>query len=180
MSANFPYLKTQDLLMLLKIQVSPCETWTNRSLAASLFISVAEISTGLRRAEAARLYDKRRKRPMRRALEEFLVHGVKYAYSPQRGGLTRGMPTCYAAPPLLSLIVQPKELPPVWPDPAGTVQGYAFSPLSRSVPQAAAADANLYEILTLVDTIRDGRARETALAVRELQRRLHTVGDKNT
>jgi len=82
------------------------------------------------------------------------------------------MPTSYAAPPLNSLIVQTSEPPPVWADPEGSARGYEFSPLYKSVSKAAAKDSALYELLTLVDAIRDGRARERELAVKELAARL--------
>lgn len=105
-------------------------------------------------------------------MEEFLLCGVKYAYPPDRGGQTRGVPTSYAAPPLSSLIVQPETDPPVWPDPAGPVGGYSFSPLYKTVPQAAMRDLRLYEMLALLDAIRDGRPREVDAASRELKKRL--------
>jgi hypothetical protein len=44
--------------------------------------------------------------------------------------------------------------------------------LYQSVPQAVANDQKLYELLALVDAIRDGRARERNLAISELTRRL--------
>jgi hypothetical protein len=105
-------------------------------------------------------------------LLEFLVHGVKYAYPPERGPLTRGIPTGYAAAPLKSLITQPDEPPPVWPDPEGQVRGYALAPLYRSVPKAVGRDPRLHELLALVDAVRDGRAREREMAVKELSRQL--------
>jgi len=114
----------------------------------------------------------RRGRPILPALKEFLLHGVRYAYPPERGALTRGMPTGYAAPPLNKVIVQPNEPPPVWPYSEGTVRGYSFSPLYSSVPAAAARDPKLYELLALVDALRDGRARERSLAAKELESRL--------
>jgi len=86
------------------------------------------------------------------------------------------MPTSYAAPPLCALIASSSD-PPVWPHPMGEVRGYAFSPLYKTVPGAAALDGRLYELLALVDAIRDGQAREAALAVRELQQRLCGEGD---
>jgi hypothetical protein len=110
------------------------------------------------------------------ALEEFLVHGVRYAYPPERGELTRGMPTGYAAPPLNKVIVQPDEPPPVWPYAEGTVRGYSLTPLYPTVPAAASRDSKLYELLALVDAIRDGRARERNLAAKELQSRLARSG----
>jgi hypothetical protein len=111
-------------------------------------------------------------RPIRRALEEFLVHGVKYAFPPVRGGITRGVVTGSSAPPLDKKIVQTEDFPPVWPDPEGSVRGLEFSSLYRSVPKAALQDERLYELLVLVDAIRNGRARERKIAVEELQARL--------
>lgn len=111
-------------------------------------------------------------RPIYAALLEFLVHGVKYAFPPKRGALTRGMPTGYAAPPLNKVIVGSSEPPPVWPFAEGTVRGEEFEPLYPSVPRAAARDSRLYELLALVDAVRDGRARERNLAAKELESRL--------
>ena len=64
------------------------------------------------------------------------------------------------------------EPPPVWPDADGTVRGIEFSPLYKSVPQAAKRDAKLYQLLALVDAIRGGEGPEREAAVRELQLRL--------
>ena len=36
----------------------------------------------------------------RSALLEFLLHGIRYAFPAEKGSLTRGVPTGYAAPPL--------------------------------------------------------------------------------
>jgi hypothetical protein len=73
---------------------------------------------------------------------------------------------------LSGLIMQPDEPPPVWPDPQGQVRGYEFSPLFSSVPHTCKADSKLYELLALVDAIRDGRARERQIAIKEIQSRI--------
>ena len=163
-------LKPQDILIALKLVTLREQPWTVRSLAPTLSISHSEVFEGVKRLKAARLVASD-DAPRRRALEELLVHGVKYVFPPDRGGLTRGMPTGAAAPPLCGLLSATGE-PPVWPHPLGTVRGYAFSPLYKTVPEAAARDEPLYELLALVDAVREGQARETALAVRELQHRL--------
>ena len=75
-------------------------------------------------------------------------------------------------PPLAHLIVQTNEPPPVWPYLEGRARGYEFSPLYKSVPMAASNDKGLYEFLTLVDAIREGRAREKKLAIEEIKARL--------
>ena len=135
-------------------------------------MSQSEVHASIRRAETARLYDPHRGRVLRSSLFEFLVHGLKYAFPAIRGSSTRGMPTGYAVPPLNHLIQGASGDVPVWPDPEGEVRGYEFAPLYRSVPKAACADPELYELLALVDAIREGRAREVTLAIQELKTRL--------
>ena len=168
-------LKPQDVVVLLKLVAIGDEPWSYQRLAVELSISQSEAHAGVRRAVAARLMSDTTTasgRPVLASLLEFLVHGVRYAYPPDRGALTAGMPTGYAAPPLNKVIVQPNEPPPVWPYAEGTVRGYSFAPLYPSVPAAAARDAKLYEMLALVDAVRDGRARERNLAAKELEARL--------
>ncbi len=165
-------LKPQDVVVLAAIALSEHAEKSNRDLAADLFISTSEISAAVTRLRSARLLYNDKKKPMKRFMEEFLIYGVKYAYPSERGGQTRGLPTSYAAPPLSRLLVQPQSDPPVWPDPEGRVRGYSFAPLYRTVPRAAAKDARLYELLALIDAIRDGRPRETEIAVQELRNRL--------
>jgi hypothetical protein len=88
------------------------------------------------------------------------------------GEMTRGMPTIYSVDPLKALLSGSDEPQPVWPDPMGDVRGSSFSPLYKSIPKAARKDKTLYELLTLVDAIRGGRARERELATKEIKRRL--------
>lgn len=165
-------LKPQDVLVLLKLSVLKDAAWSYAGLAKALKMSVAEVHDGIKRATVARLFSPETKRPIRRALEEFLIHGVKYAYPPDKGGPTRGILTAHAASPMKEWIVQGDDLPPVWPCPEGEETGYAFSPLFKSVPAAVQEDKKLYEMLVLVDAIRDGRARERDYASEQLRHRL--------
>ncbi len=82
----------------------------------------------------------------------------------------------HAAPPLEDKFAPSDEPAPVWPDPEGQVRGTAFSPIYKAAPMAARQDKQLYELLVLVDAIRDGRAREREIAVRELRERLRRYG----
>jgi hypothetical protein len=66
-----------------------------------------------------------------------------------------------------------EQIPPVWPDPDGRVQGAAVQPLYASVPGAARRDPALYDLLALVDALRIGRARERNLAEKEIAQRLN-------
>ena len=92
--------------------------------------------------------------------------------------MTRGVPTSYAAAPLSTDIAPGDELPPVWPWRNGDIRGIALEPLYKTAPLAALRDPVLYELLALVDAIRDGRARERKIAERELLKRLRTANVK--
>ncbi len=165
-------LKPQDIFIMLKLVVRDNSEWSYPALSHELSMSASEVHAGVKRAVAAKLMDMHRKIPVKSNLLEFLIHGVKYAYPPDHGGITRGIPTSYAAQPLRELIMQPDEPPPVWPDSEGQVRGYEFSPLYSSVPHACRVDSKLYELLAQVDAIRDGRARERKIAIKEIQSRI--------
>jgi len=172
-------LKAQDVLVLLKLVATHLPTWSYNILAVELGMSPSEVHAALRRAVAARLAVQINDKisPNIRNLEEFLVYGVKYVFVPDRGGITRGMPTAYAAPPLVDKFApSTAEPPPVWPDTEGEARGTAFSPIYKAAPRAARQDVQLYELLVLVDAIRDGRARERQIAVTELRERLQRYG----
>lgn len=167
-------LKPQDVLVMLKLVALGKKTWSYSWLAESLGMSPSQLHSAVQRALAVQLAVKNEEiiSPHIRNLEEFLVHGLKYAFVPEIGRLTRGIPTAYAAPPLDKHFAESTEPPPVWPAAEGTVRGVSFSPLYKLAPQAAQADLALYELLALVDAIRGGRARERALAIKELGKRL--------
>jgi hypothetical protein len=116
-------------------------------------------------------------RPNLSALEEFLIHGIKYAFPAEHGAPSRGIPTSYAAEPLSRLIATGDEPIPVWPYARGQKRGIAFAPLYKMAPVAALKDPFLYEQLALIDAIRDGRPRERQLAEQELIKTLHKKPD---
>ncbi|MEK7271188.1 MAG: hypothetical protein AAB215_09650 [Planctomycetota bacterium] len=167
-------LKPQDILLVLKLAALEGKPWTQAGLAMDLGFSQGEVSSGLKRARAARLLVKAQGgiRPSREALIDFLLHGLPFVFVPERGALTRGIPTAEAAPVLASRLAPADQPPPVWPDPDGETRGEAFSPLYRSAPRAALRDEKLYALLALVDAVRGGRARARSLAQEELRRRL--------
>jgi hypothetical protein len=164
-------LKPQDVLVLLKLAVMSEDDWTYAGLAAGLGMSPSEVHASVRRAQQLGLLNADR-RPVRAALTEFLLHGLKYVFAVERGGLTRGMPSAHAAPPLVDEIEPGDAPPPVWPDPEGSIRGEELKPLYRSAVKAARNDAKLYQCLALVDAIRAGRARERQLAEKYLRKLL--------
>jgi len=167
-------LRPQDVVVLLRLSLQQGPAPTYAALAEELKLTASEIHAGVERAIAAQLLRKDaagKPVTLREPLRLFVQHGLRYCFPATRGETTRGVPTSYAAPPMLSLIVQPNEAPPVWPHKAGTVRGPAFYPLYPTVPDAALGNTALYELLVLVDTIRGGSLRERALAIAELDKR---------
>ena len=167
-------LKPQDILVLLKLVAQQHGNWSYKGMAGELGMSQAEVHAAIKRSLAAGLLLQQADgmTPNIRNLEEFLVHGLRFVFVAERGEMTRGMVTAYAAEPLSKVFLPDGEPPPVWPDPNGDTRGMAFSPLYTSAPTAARSDPALYELLVLVDAIRGGRARERAFAIKTLKQRL--------
>lgn len=178
----FMTLKPQDIVVLLKLcGYIPDIRPSYAIIATELGMSPSEIHSAVKRLRDSRLLHNSElgEQPNLSALEEFLIHGVKYVFPVKRGGLTRGMPTSYAAEPLSQLIKAGDEPVPVWADSNGTIRGVSIVPLYKSVPDAAKRDALLYQRLALVDAIRDGRLRERVLAEKELKKSFRQIYDQS-
>jgi len=152
--------------------------WTLSELATETHLSVSEIHYALRRLVETGLLRAADRRVNRHAIQEFLVHGIRYVFPPAQGRITRGMPTAYAAPPLKGVIISAGDTAPVWPFAEGTARGTSFSPLYSGAVLAALDDPEFYELLALTDTLRsDSRARERAAATDFLRSRLAAGSD---
>jgi hypothetical protein len=173
-------LKPQDVMVALKLCAYLGPRPAMSIVANDLGLSPSEVHGAIKRLQRSRLLhgSEMKDKPNVSALEEFLVHGLKYAFPAEHGEVTRGVPTSYAAEPLKSEISSSHDLPPVWPWREGDTRGVALEPLYKSAPMAALRDPVLYEFLALVDAIRDGRARERNLAERDLVKRLRSVHGK--
>jgi len=175
LSAYFRYLGISQSPPKRRITPSSSPVWPRGTRALA-----SEVHASVRRAEGSHLLHgpQRKNRPNFSALEEFLLHGLKYVFPPERGELTRGVPTSYAAEPLRSIITQGNEPSPVWPYEEGKQRGIAFEPLYKTAPIAALRDSSFYEYLALADALRDGRVRERKTAEAELCRRLREANER--
>lgn len=168
-------LKPQDVLTALKLFCLGQSEWSFRDLGSMLGLSIGETHGSIKRLkEAALVYEREDVlRLANKRLHDFLVHGVASVFYPRRGQVSRGMLTGPFAPPIAErLALGEGDIPIVWPTADGRSRGESLAPLYPTVPEAAAADVVLYEMLVLVDTIRVGRAREKKLAAELLGKRL--------
>lgn len=173
----YPALRSQDVFVLVKLLSYKGHRPPIAKIATDLSLSGSQVHSSLKSLERSRLIAPAPDggRPNLKAVQEFLIHGLKYVFPPRRGELTRGIPTGYAAPPLNKYIEAGSDPIPVWPTPDGTVRGMSVEPLHKMVPLAVAHDSTLYELLALVDALRDGRLRERDIAEKELTSRLKSL-----
>jgi DNA-binding Lrp family transcriptional regulator len=168
-------MQGQDIALLLKLAIQNEPAIQSKSLAEGLSISPSEVSKALKRCvDAGLVYiEGVEKRVNRTGLMEFLAHGLRYAFPPERGSMARGVPTAAAAEPLKSRFLNDKEPPTVWPSAEGTVRGIALAPLYNGAPKAALRDSKFYSVLALCDAIRSGRTRERNLAIELLEKEIN-------
>lgn len=152
------------------------EVFSVRALEEATGISKSEVSAALRRCIDVGLAKLERKsntpRANTKALYDFIAHGLKYVFPAKPGPLVRGIETSYAAPVLAGRLMSAGEHIYVWADAMGSAQGQRIEPLFKSVPKAVRKDAELYAMLALVDAIRLGNERESAVAKHMLEQHL--------
>lgn len=167
-------LKPQDVYVALKLVAAGSPRAPYSHLALELAMSPSEVHASVKRAQASGLLHGPglENRPNIGALEEFLVHGLKYVFPAERGELTRGVATSYWAAPLRALISPTDDPIPVWPYEDGKQRGVSLAPLYKTAPMAVLRDEPFYHLLVLADALRDGRVRERRIAETELHRRL--------
>ncbi len=150
-------------------------TPTFAELGAQLRVSASTAHASVKRLNAAGLVHTRggRHNVNIAALEEFLLHGVRYAFPAHRLRRQRGIPTAHSAP-VLQQVLSGLVDPLVWPSRMGTMVAEGVEPLIPAAASLAEHAPRLYDLLTLVDAIRVGTARDREVAGTLLGERLET------
>ena len=168
-----PTLRPQDVVLLLKLALIGDARWTFSGIGKELLLPQSEVHASFHRIRTARLVSEGEPPSVaRQNLREFVLHGVRYAFPPIVGQIAQGIPTAEGGPTLSKDIVAGPEGSHVWPSSLGSHRGPSLLPLYPKAPVAAANDPELYELLTLIDALRVGAARERELASREIGKRL--------
>lgn len=174
-------LRSQDVLLVLKLVVKEgpekrLGEWTYAGIASSIGISLGEIHNGLVRLRSSGLINETggERRVMRKRLYDFLVYGVPVAFFGERGEVARGVPTSiFAAPLAEKAFFAPEDIALVWPlEGQGRRRGESLKPIYPSAVEAALEDAQLYELLVLLDVLRVGRTKEKRFASDLLAKKL--------
>ncbi len=167
-------LRSQDIAVTLKYLLVHEQYPTFEEIAQTIGMTASNVHLAVKRSIEAKLLEQPSKRsikPIRNNILEFVTHGARFAFYPERGGMARGMPTAHSAPPL-SAVFMPDLTPPVWEDANGNAFGTTLEPLFKTAAFAAQQDPKFYELLALVDALRIGKTRERKLAADYLKKRL--------
>jgi DNA-binding MarR family transcriptional regulator len=155
-------MRPQDIVILLAIISYGKKDWLMKDLAISLYISQSEVSESLHRSQVAGLIDYNKHRVNRNALYEFLEFGLAYVFPVQPGPVASGMPTAHSHPVFKNKIISEQFY--VWPEPGGSVRGFAVEPLYNKQAKAVKENSELYKLLAMVDVLRVGNRREIKFA----------------
>ncbi len=162
-------LRPHDVVVALELALHPREGYER--LAEAVGISVSQAHAAVRRLTLAKLLAPDERRVVLPPFLDFLAAGVPYAFPAELGREARGIPTAHSAPPLAAEISSNEKI--VWPSADGTVRGQSLTPLHPKAAKLFVTNKPLYELLTLVDALRIGRARERKRASELLRDRLH-------
>ena len=165
-------LRPIDVAVALRLAEVPEATY--EALQRDLRVSKSTAHESVRRLQAAGLLRPESRTINRLCLLEFLEHGLRYVFPAAVSAPERGVPTAHTAKPLAAALDAEDAV--VWPSEHGHVLGHGITPLYDRAPELPGHCPSLYELLTLTDALRVGRARERKLALAALRERLPAAG----
>lgn len=163
-------LKPQDVALLAKIIARKSEDWRQIDIAMELGLSQGEVAKALSRLNKAGLLQE--KRVNRSAALEFVLHAIKYMFPAEVGALAVGVPTGISSPAHSKMVVQSGDDVYVWPSANGKKRGQMIKPFYPNLADAALKDADFYGLMSAIEILRVGRARERKLAENYLEREI--------
>lgn len=167
-------IKPQDVALLIKILArKSVDDWRQVDLAIELGLSQGEVAKALARLNKAGLVVE--KRVNRSAALEFIIHAVKYVFPVELGSLAVGVPTATSAPAHKTSVVQSGDDIFVWPSLKGKVRGQVIKPFYPKLAEAAIKDEEFYNMMSAIEILRIGRARERKAAEQFLERKIKAI-----
>lgn len=159
-------LKPQDIVVAVKLLVLPYTNskWSFHTLGKSLGMGHNQAHLAYKRLVMCDLVTNEFRRPIKKNLLEFCVSGIRYVFPPKWLGKQNGIPTSISGPRLKEKILSDENI--VWPAKRykQAMPGQGLAPLHASVVIAATSDPKCYEILSVIEALRSGRARERTMA----------------
>jgi hypothetical protein len=155
-----------DIAVAALLAIRPNATF--EQVARELLISQSTAFKSVQRLQVAGLVHVAERKTNRLAFLEFVQHGLRYVCPLVPGPVRVGVPTAHAGPELAPHIDVGDD-PYVWASREGMVHGRTIEPLVPRAAELARVNPAVYTLLTLLDALRGGRARERALALDALR-----------
>ena len=169
-------MKSLDIVVLCKLlsYEKDKQAWTYQKLSKESLIPIGEVHASIKRLVKSNLYNEVNKVVNRKSMEEFLLHGMQYVFPPEYLPIERGVGTSHNGP------VLNKEFDTtdhsiekyVWPYYKGKEKGIGIKPLSKRLAEAALKDIYLHKLLSVIDALRAGKARDKNFALSFLKSEL--------
>jgi hypothetical protein len=163
-----PTLRPSDVVVALQLTLFSSAQF--KQLAESTGISAGECHNAVRRLRLSRLVMPDERRSSSDTLQQFLVHGLTFAFPAIIGHETLGVATAHSSPAFRGIIESPDHY--VWPDADGQVRGQSLVPLFPGAAALTSRNPPLYELLAIVDALRVGTTRVRKVAAELLAARL--------
>ena len=112
------------------------------------------------------------KRVNRSQALEFILHAIKYIFPAEVGALGVGVPTAISSPIHENMVVQQGNDIYVWPSNNGNKRGQVIKPFYPELAEAALKDPEFYGLMSAIEILRVGRARERKLAENYLKKKI--------
>jgi predicted DNA-binding transcriptional regulator len=164
-------LKPQDIALLAKLLTYQKGEWRQIDLAMELELSQGEIAKSLTRLNKAGLLFE--KIVNKAAALEFIIHAVKYMFPVELGALSVGIPTGISSPAHKKMVVQNEADNFVWPSLKGNVRGQSIKPFYPKLAEAAIKDEEFYNLMSAIEILRIGRARERKMAENYIAKKIN-------
>jgi hypothetical protein len=162
------FLKPCDVAICFAIATH--HTTSFAALGKLVGISTGQAFNGSRRLKIAGLLSDDVRSVAVEKLIRFCVHGLPVAFAPTSGPTVLGIPTGLSAPPFEGRVEGTHNA--VWPDGTGAVVGESLLPLYPGAVRTPQRSTAVYELLTIVDVLRTGQARDRRVAEELLVARL--------
>lgn len=163
-------LRPFDVAVALRLLLSPEERY--EPLAHALATSTSAVHRAVVRLQLAGFCGRASRTIDGPSLQEFLLHGLRYAFPPIYGPKRRGLPTAAAHPLIAEMLgAEPGPLL-VWPMDDGPCHAVSLTPMFAGMLRVAQQDRRMHELLATVDLLRVASAEQRAAASALLGRML--------
>jgi translation elongation factor EF-1beta/biotin operon repressor len=147
-------IKSQDILILMKLITLKGSPFRQVDLSSSLGISQAEIAYSLDRLKFSGLINEDKKKVNKLNSIEFLLHAVKFMFPMEYDAPARGIKVGPSSDMIRKEVKEKLDMDFVIPTLDGENVGFGIKPIYATTGKVVQSDEKVYELVNLVDILR--------------------------